>query len=254
MYDYARGDFSGPPNALCSVNLTSVMDEGDLESPWQTWKDLFFCCSKGLYPYQAFKGRNPVPWLTGAIINLIKKKETVRRKLKSHPSESPKIKFQTLRSQVKHAIREDRDEFFNTANIDFKSNPKRLWSVLRTSSKLRNIPESVSMATDIPHTTAATQNKIADLFNNYLTSVLSTCQSEKEGRSLEQRPTIQSVINDIVLHVSEVEAVLKSLDPNKAASPDEIPARILKKTAATIAPSLCTLFNISLEEGYIPRE
>ena len=43
-------------------------------------------------------------------------------------------------------------------------------------------------------------------------------------------------------------------DPNKAAGPDEIPARILKETAATIAPSLCTLFNRSLEVGYIPRE
>ena len=51
-----------------------------------------------------------MPWLTGAVINLIKKKETVRRKLKLHPSESLKVKFQTLRSQVKRAIRESRDE------------------------------------------------------------------------------------------------------------------------------------------------
>ena len=110
------------------------------------------------------------------------------------------------------------------------------------------------MATDISHTTADTPDKIADLFNNYFTSVFSTCQSEKEGSGLEQRPTIQPVIIDIVLHFSEVEAVLKSLDPNKAAGPDEIPARILKETTATIAPSLCTLFNRSLEVGYIPRE
>ncbi|CAH3183398.1 unnamed protein product, partial [Porites lobata] len=48
--------------------------------------------------------------LTGAVVNLIKKKETVRRKLKLHPSESLKVKFQTLRSQVKRAIRESRDE------------------------------------------------------------------------------------------------------------------------------------------------
>jgi len=38
-----------------------------------------------------------------------------------------------------------------------------------------------------------------------------------------------------VLNVSEVEAVLNSLDPNKATGPDEIPARILKETATTIA-------------------
>lgn len=57
-----------------------------------------------------------------------------------------------------------------------------------------------------------------------------------------------------MLQVSEVKAVLKSLDSNKAASPDQIPTRILKKTAATIVPSLCKLLNRSLEEGYIPRE
>ena len=42
-----------------------------------------------------------MPWLTGAVINLIEKKETIRRKLRLHPSESLKVKFQTLRSQVK---------------------------------------------------------------------------------------------------------------------------------------------------------
>ena len=187
-------------------------------------------------------------------MNLINKKETVRSKLKSYPSESLKSKFQTLRSQVKRAIRRSRDAFFDTANIDFKTNPKRLWSVLKTSSKSRNIPQSVSMATDNLHITADTPDQIEDMFNNYFTSVFSTCQSEEEESGLEQRPSIQPVSNDIVLHVSEVEAVLKSLDPTKAAGPDEIPARILKETAATIAPSLCMLFNRSLEEGYIPRE
>ena len=44
--------------------------------------------------------------------------------------------------------------------------------------------------------------------------MFSTWQSEKEESGLEQRPTKQPVINDIVLHVSEVEAVLKSLHPN----------------------------------------
>ena len=110
------------------------------------------------------------------------------------------------------------------------------------------------MATDNSHTTADTPEKIADWFNKCFTSVFSNCQSEKEESGFEQWPTIQPVINDIVLHVSEVEAVPKSLDPNKAACPDEILARMLKETAATITPSLCTLFNRSLEEGYIPRE
>ena len=125
---------------LCrSLNLTSVVDEGDFESCWQTWKDLFLAAEKDNIPTKRLRGRNPVPWLTGAVINLIKKKENVRRKLKLNPSESLKVKYQTPRSQVKRAIRESRDEFFESANIEFKSNPKRLWSVLKTRSKSRKV-------------------------------------------------------------------------------------------------------------------
>ena len=87
-----------------------------------TLKDLFLAALKDNIPTKRVRGRNPVPLLTGAVINLIKKKETVRRKLRLHPSESLKIKFQTLRSQVKRAIKESRDEFFESANIEFKIN------------------------------------------------------------------------------------------------------------------------------------
>ena len=176
VYDYAKGDFDCLRDALRAVNLTSVVGEGDLESCWQTWKDLFLAAVKDNIPTKRLRGRNPVPWLTGAVINLIKKKETVRRKLKLHPSESLKVKFQTLRSQVKRAIRESRDEFFESANIEFKINPKRLWSVLKTRSKSRNIPQSVSMATGNLRATADTPEEIADIFNNYFTSVFSVPQ------------------------------------------------------------------------------
>ena len=94
-----------------------MVGEGDVESCWQTWKHLFLAAVKDNTPNKRLRGRNPVPWLTGAVINLTKKEETVRRKLKLHPSESLKVKFQTLRSQVKRAIKESRDEFFESANI-----------------------------------------------------------------------------------------------------------------------------------------
>lgn len=92
------------------------------------------------------------------------------------------------------------------------------------------------------------------MFNNYFTSVFSAPQEDKEDNGVGKFPAAEFPFRDIVLHVGEVEAVLKSLDPNKATGPDEIPARILKVTATTIAPSLCKLFNRPLGEGYIPSE
>ena len=106
--------------------------------------------------------------------------------------------------------------------------------------------QSVSMATGNLRTTADTPEEIADIFNTYFTSVFSVPQEDKVGNGAGKFPAAEAPFTNIVLNVGEVEAVLNSLDPNKATGPDEIPARILKETATTITPSLCKLFNRSL--------
>ena len=64
--------------------------------------------------------------------------------------------------------------------------------------------------------------------------MFSVSQKDKEDNGVRKVPAAEPPSSDIVLHVGKLEAVLKSLDPNKATCPDEIPARILKETATTI--------------------
>jgi hypothetical protein len=52
--------------------------------------------------------------------------------------------------------------------------------------------------------------------------------------------------SDITLGVEEVEACLHDLDTSKACGPDGIPSRLLKECGQEIAPSVCALFNQSL--------
>ena len=105
------------------------------------------------------------------------------------------------------------------------------------------------MATGNLRATADTPEEIADILYNYFTSVFPVLQEDKVNNGAGKFPAAEPPFSDIVLRVGEVEAVLKSLDPNKATGPDEISARILKETATTFAPSLCKLFNRSLGKG-----
>ena len=56
------------------------------------------------------------------------------------------------------------------------------------------------------------------------------------------------VLND---HVYDL---LVSLNISKSNGPDDISARMLKATAASIAPSVASLFNLSLKLGRVPLE
>ena len=59
-------------------------------------------------------------------------------------------------------------------------------------------------------------------------------------------------MDTITISTEGVQKLLDALDPNKAAGPDEIPARILKLTAEEIAPVLTLIFQRSIDTGEIP--
>ena len=90
------------------------------------------------------------------------------------------------------------------------------------------------MATGNQRAIADTPEEIAEIFNHFFTSVFSVPQEDKVDNGAGKFPAEEPPFSDIVLHVGEVEAVLKSLDPNKVTGPDEIPARMLKETATTL--------------------
>ena len=156
--------------------------------------------------------------------------------VKSHPNAGLRDTFKSMRAQIKKLLRESRDHFYD-------------------HPKCHPIPEHVSMATVLdssadqsqnsPRVNADTPAGIADLFNRYFASVF-TIDSAVEKTACIRSDT---VISDLTLNESTVLAALKALEVGKATGPDEIPAKLLKETVSVIAPSLCKIFNKSLQLG-----
>ena len=258
VYDYGKGDFEGLRSALSAKNLCSNLDHEDINDDWQSWKNTFLQTVSKYDPCKKIKGRNPLPWITGNILNLINKKNTVRRKLKSCPTSHLAQKFKGLRTSVKNMLRESLENYFTSLGNNFKQNPKRLWSIIKNKSKSRNIPNTVSSAVnsgtnqDPARFSADNPTDIANMFNRYFTSVYTSADNYEDTADHEQAEP--AVMTDLALSVEEVQAVLGSLDCTKATGPDGIPARLLKETASVISPSLCKLYNKSLEQGIFPQD
>ena len=132
--------------------------------------------------------------------------------------------------------------------------------ILKPNSKSHPILGHVSMVT-VPDSSAdQSQNPsrvsadtpagIADLFNSFFASVF-TIDSAVEKTACIRSDT---VISDLTFSESTVLAALKALEVGKATGPDEIPAKLLKQTASVIAPSLCKIFNKSLQLGSLPSD
>ena len=86
---------------------------------------------------------NP-PWITKDILNKIKKKKRLWRKLKAHPSEALSSKFKELRRSVKRLIRSEYKRYLQHLSSQLKANPKRFWSYHSIKSKSKRLPEVIT--------------------------------------------------------------------------------------------------------------
>ena len=203
------------------------------------------------------KKKSSLPWISGEILRAIHQKETVRKKLKHSPNEKLIQKYKELRSRVKRMISTARKHFFNSLSIDLINNPKRFWSVFKLGTKKCNLPETVSMKTNNntrEKSVSSNSESMANLFNKYFSSVFHAETVSSLNTSDHNQAYDEHCLTDIEFTEGEVLFFLKQLDANKATGPDGIPNRILKETSEQIAPSLCKLFNMSLQTGCFPSE
>ena len=95
---------------------------------------------------------------------------------------------------------------------------------------------------------------IVELFHVYFSSVLNGNDNPIDSITPPSTTVCESTLSEFNLCLDDVLIVLLNLDTNKATGPDDIPPRLLKETAHQIAPSLCSLFNRSLNSGSLPED
>ena len=161
--------------------------------------------------------------MNSAMIHNIKKKNTLRRKLKKSPtSVNLREKFKHLRATIKKVLRESRTNYVNSICDDHGNNPKRFWSLFKLKSKSCNVPEKVSMrAEGNSRKYAETPTDVANLFNNYFTSIFTTdpdtfADPSTTDDNLLSNKTNTALLDDVILTPDDVTNVLKTLDNNKA--------------------------------------
>ena len=135
----------------------------------------------------------------------------------------------------------------------FTQNPKLFWNYHKAKLHHRSALNPV-----ISHNNqiAKTSREKADseLFNSYFCSVFRRVKTTSIPEPSAPLLTPAAQLFDIVISEVDVAHHLSHLDPTKATGPDGIPGRILQECISVIAPSLCLLFNHSLNSGAAPSE
>ena len=195
-------------------------------------------------PKKKLKGTNPLPWINGSIINLINKKDSIRKKLKQRASSLLREKFRTLRSEIKRRLRECRVTIFVDMESILKSNPKCFWSVLRAKSKpktsLKRLPwQPVTTQESRPHS-----KRSCGIIQPVFCVSIRVCSGNSSAWKGEWSVTRLRPILDWCNSLSIWSCYCTRL----------VTCKNLRETTDLIAPSLTELFNKSLRLGCLPED
>ena len=201
VFDYRRADFDGLRSYLDSLDLSELISEdGDINQDWRDWKNAFLAAVSEFVPTKKLQARNHLPWMNSEILHNIKKKNSIRMRIKRScsPSQHLKERFRGIRRKIKQMLRESRLKYINSICSSRGKNPKRFWSFVKTKTKVSNIPENVSMkVSNTERTSAHNAVEIANTFNTYFASIF-THDSDTDDQQQEHTAT-DIILEDITL-------------------------------------------------------
>ena len=243
IWRYAQADFGAACDLLDSLDMSYIFAEQSVDTCWSRWKEAFLNIMHICIPKSVLPDRTSVPWITKSIVQAIRKRNYYYKKAKRNCNSSLE-KYRHLRSKVVTMLRNSKRVFFQNLN---RSSSKSFWKAVKQLNPNRPAIPTLSVG----DSTVISDKDKAEALNAHFTRCFNySVPALKEARFItEDEPSTYLLCQE-----DEVRHMLSSIDVAKASGPDGIGARMLKSTAASIAPAVTNLFNLSLRLGRVPSE
>eukprot|EP00745_Piridium_sociabile_P040062 TRINITY_DN76314_c0_g1_i2.p1 TRINITY_DN76314_c0_g1~~TRINITY_DN76314_c0_g1_i2.p1 ORF type:complete len:1167 (+),score=240.29 TRINITY_DN76314_c0_g1_i2:25-3525(+) len=246
---FARANWEGLDADLKQMaeEIETRYDQGaDVESLWSTFRDSTTKAVDTHVPSKMSSRKKNLPWLSGKLKALLKKKKRLFAKAKkTYNWNNYKFVQKECRRQLRKA---ERDYVNNTIADGLSSNnSKPFWRYIHSrrqdSMGVSPLKKNGSLVSD----TRAKAEILIDQFKSVFT------KDDGDSGPLHDQP-VQDNIQNITVVTAGVAKLLKALNPAKACGPDRIPNIVLKSCADVLAPALRCIFQQSLDTGDLPRD
>ena len=113
---------------LSSLDVNTTIDPSDIDLSWNCWKDSFLDVMQTCIPTASLPTRHNLPWLSKALIQLMRKRNQLFRQARS--TNDPKIleKYHSARDKLVSKLREAKSDYFNSLN---PGNCKEFWKAVK---------------------------------------------------------------------------------------------------------------------------
>ena len=118
--NFKKADFTALNELLKYIPWNCAFLEEDVDICTERVNDLLLAAADMCIPTFTVKKKTNPPWITKEVLNKIKKKKRLWRKLKAHPSEILSLKFKELRKSVKQLVRSEYKRYLEHLSSQLK--------------------------------------------------------------------------------------------------------------------------------------
>ncbi|MBA1446886.1 MAG: endonuclease/exonuclease/phosphatase family protein [Gammaproteobacteria bacterium] len=248
QYKYANWDkLKDDIKQLTTTYFDTNPNSRDINTNWNFFRNNLTSLVNNNIPSRNTKAKNHLPWITREIIRMQRKRNKSHKKAKQTGRNNDWERFRQLRKQATKAAAKSYSDYLNNhIGESLKTNPKRFWSFIK-ANKREYVGIPTLQANDQPITN---DHDKANTLNNQFSSVFT-----QEIYPIPQlAPSTYPNIPTLEIGIEGVLKQLKHLNQNKATGPDELPGRVLKETAAEIAPIITHIFQQSYNTCKLPDD
>ena len=251
VYQYEKADWANLNRDLREKDWDGLLREKDTNDMVNIWTKVFMDAVKKWVPNKLLHiEKFSSPWMNDEIRKLRRKKLYKHKRAAKTNSIRDWRKFYIARANLTDKIRQakrDHDTHIGKKIDEAEGKNEKLWWRIVKSfyNKSRNTKQQ-SPPLIVDGKPTQNDREKAEEFNKYFitASKIHEDNGRRPGPPRCQVP--EQCLEIINFQASEVEKILKNLDPQKAVGPDEISPRALRETAQTIAPTLAKIYNFSM--------
>lgn len=247
IWRYAQADFPKACQLIDDFEWDSIFDESSVNESVKNWERKFLqimdeCIPKGILP----KKRN-LPWLTKNLVRAMRKRNFFFRRAKKSGLSTHFQQYRNMRNKTVTMMRNAKKSFFSSLCMADK---KKFWKTMKLLRKDQSTIPFLSYNDMTAQDDSGKANMLNEFFSECFNSVLPPLSNQEK---LSLRQPAEECPEELLFTESEVLHLLQTIDVSKATGPDNVSGRMLKATAANIAPSITKIFNQSIKTGEFPQ-
>ncbi len=234
---------------FCSSFLVDAPNRS-LEENWGCIVNHFTTMRSKYIPSKLSSSRYNMPWLSGELRRLCRKKMRYFRRAKRTKSPVHRNAFKKIQNEVRSALNKAHWSHLNsilTEGLELGDN-KPFWSYIKSQRQDTQGVSPLRKRGQL-HSDAPTKaNILSEQFKSVFTK-------DDPHTSTKQLPGAGFPhIPPLAVEQHGIEKLLRALNPKKASGPDEIPARMLQALSVEIAPALTAFFQMSINAGEVSSQ